>query len=210
MQSAPNPDVKSVGVSAVLAFLLLLATPLPAPAQPAESPQPPAASEAPAPETIEVAGPPPIPTAEIPARADEAVANVRRIEELLQPAPIVETIRTMVAERSPELIQLRGELAALDPRRTSLRRIEDSRLEWSALLARLEGWVQTVQARWTTLQSEREELQSTQELWQRTREAALAEAAPPEVLQRVDALLQRLSGIDGRIGTRGDTLATEI
>ncbi len=208
MQSAPNPDVKSVGVSAVLAFLLLLATPLPAPAQPAESPQPPAASEAPAPETIEVAGPPPIPTAEIPARADEAVANVRRIEELLQPAPIVETIRTMVAERSPELIQLRGELAALDPRRTSLRRIEDSRLEWSALLARLEGWVQTVQARWTTLQSEREELQSTQELWQRTREAALAEAAPPEVLQRVDALLQRLSGIDGRIGTRGDTLAT--
>ena len=189
-----------------LGVLLLLA--YPAAAQPDQEPAEPsvAAQEAAAATPALL----PIPQAEIPTRADEVAANVRRVGALVEPTTEVAAIGTAIPNQAGEIVELRVTLAAIDPSRTSARRIEDQRVEWSELQGTLDGWMAVLQARWRTLQSELAELLNTHRRWDLTRLAAVSQEAPPEVLQLIDITLALLSDAEADIRARSDAVASLI
>ena len=154
--------------------------------------------------------PVPIPVADIPARAEEVTANVRRVETLVQPQQAVETIASALGEQTTRIIELRTVLNAIDPSRASVERIEDQRVEWGELEETFGGWMTVLQGRWTELQSERTELRDTQRLWTLSRTHAVADEAQAEVLQRIDTILSSLAQAEANVQGRSDVLGGMI
>ena len=164
----------------------------------------------PAPAEADAPQPVPILVADIPARAQEVNANVRRIETLVQPQQAVETIASALGEQTTHIVELRTVLNAIDPSRASVERIEDQRVEWGELEETFGGWMTVLQGRWTELQSERTELRDTQRLWTLSRTHAVADEAQPEVLQRIDTILSSLAQAEANVQGRSDVLGGMI
>ena len=195
-----------------LGVILLLASP--AAAQPDQEPAEPsvAAQEA----AAATSAPLPIPQADIPTMAGEVAANARRVGALVEPTTEVAAIETAIPDQAAGIVELRTALFAIDPNRTSVRRIDDQRVEWSELQGTLDGWMEVLQARWRTLQLEQAELLDTHRRWDLTREAAVSavsavsQEAPLEVLQRIDTTLESLSDAEASIRERSDAVANLI
>jgi small-conductance mechanosensitive channel len=186
-----------------LVLFLPLAAPL-AVAQEESQPAPtPPAQEVPAAPEEPVA----IPAIDVPSRADELVADLRRVEVVLQPRNEVETIRETLDERKGALVALHAELDGIDADRVSTRVLEDHRLKWVQLQGQAESWMSALQDRWKALQQEREALEKARRQWELTRAVATEQEFPPELLQRIEGILERLSDIEGRIRERSDGLA---
>ncbi len=164
----------------------------------------------PAPIPAVPAEPVPIPASDIPSRADEVIAELRRVDALLEPSDEVALIRTTVDEKKDELVALHSELDGLDEDRVSTRVLDDHRLKWVKFQAQVADWMSSLQTRWKSLTEEREALGRTRRQWEATRELATSEEFSPELLQRIDAIRERLSDIDGRIRERSDGVAAVI
>ena len=154
--------------------------------------------------------PAPVPVADIPARAAEVTANVRRIEALVQPQSVVEAIETAMAEQASEVVERRTALTALGQGRASVERVEDQRIEWAQIEAALDRWMRVLQTRWSSLQAERSELRNTRALWTLTRQNAASEEVQPQVLQQIDTVLGELARADSNLGERIDVVAAMI
>ncbi len=177
------------------------------PVHPAAAQQEP---QKPVPAPVVPAEPVPIPASDIPSRADEVAADMRRVEALLEPSDEVGLIRSIVDEKKDELVALHSELDGLDVDRVSTRVLDDHRLKWVKFQSQVAGWMSVLQVRWKSLAAEREALGRTQLQWEATRKVATSEEFAPELLQRIDGILERLSGIDGRIRERSDGVAAVI
>ena len=154
--------------------------------------------------------PVPIPISDIPARANEVSANVRRIATLVLPQDSVLSIEAAMAEQAAELVELRAMLNAFDPNRVSVGRVDDQRVAWTELQRTVNGWMTVLEGRWTALQSERSELREARDLWELTRDNAVSDDAQPEVVQRVDTILASLTRAEAGIDERSNTLAVMI
>ncbi len=190
------------------AFLLFLSVPVAAAQQEPEQAATPPAQGTPAPATP--AEPVPIPGVDIVSRADEVATDLRRLDTLLTPSNEVEAIRTVLDERKGELAALRSELDEIDVDRVSTRVLEDHRLKWVKFQDQVNEWMSAIENRWKTLRQEREELGKKRRQWELTREVATNEEFSPELLQRIDGILERLSEMEGRIRERSDGVASII
>ena len=103
-----------------------------------------------------------IPVSDIPARADEVAANVRRVEAFVEPQDAVVAIAEAIPDKARQIVELRTALGALDPNRVSVERIADQRVEWTAVERTLTDWNLVLQTRWTALRAERTELRDTE------------------------------------------------
>jgi small-conductance mechanosensitive channel len=193
--------VKSLSLFWVLSASTLLFV---QPAEAQEEPQPaPAAPDVP----IE---PVPIPASDIPSRADEVVAEQRRVDVLLEPSDEVESIRSMLDSKQGELLALRTELDAIDEDVISTRMLADHRLKWVKFQSQIAESMSVLQGRWRSLTEEREAVWRTREQWQVTLEIATSEEFSPELLQRIDSILERLNDMEERIRERSDAVAAVI
>ena len=71
-----------------------------------------------------------IPASDIPSRSDEVLADLRRVEALLEPSYEVQAIRSTIDEQKDVLVALHSELDGIDPQRVSTRVLDDHRLKW--------------------------------------------------------------------------------
>jgi small-conductance mechanosensitive channel len=197
-----------------LALLLLLSPPAPAVAA-GQSPVPtqvaPPDQEAGAEQAAEgpEAGPEalrPIEEGEIPLRAEHVEADLRRIEQLVEPTSEILRIEAAFTAREVEIVRLRAALDMVDPMQISSRRLEELRLPWLQLEGELTAWSSAVQRRFDTLQEERERLRAARALWELTAAAADAAGANPEVLQRTDAVLAQVVDVEARVRERGNAV----
>jgi small-conductance mechanosensitive channel len=148
-----------------------------------------------------------IPAIDVPSRADELVADLRRLEVVLQPQNEVESIRDILEERKGVLVALHAELDGIDVDRVSTRVLEDHRLKWVKFQSQIESWMSALQDRWKALQQERESLEKARRQWELTSEVATEQEFPPELVQRTEDILGRLADMEGRIRQRSDGLA---
>lgn len=151
-----------------------------------------------------------IPASDIPSRADEVSADLRRIEALLEPIDEIEALRTEIEARKDVVVTLHAELDALGSDSVSARMLEDHRLKWVKLQAQLDTWMAGLQQRWRVLQEEREGLERTSAQWEATREAGASEDFSAELLQPIDAILERLRTVAALGRERIDGLASVI
>ncbi len=196
-----NRSSRTFGFSILIVFLLIAVKPARASQQ----------TEPPAQELIAVPSEPvPIPGSDIPSRADEVLADLRRVEALLAPSYEIEAIRSTVDERKNMLVALHAELDGIDADRVSTRVLEDHRLKWVKFQETVGEWTSALQERWKTLQREREALGQTRRQWEATREVGTKEAFSPELLQRIDGILERVSDVQRQIRERSDGVAAVI
>jgi hypothetical protein len=146
--------------------------------------------------------PQPILEGEIQDRADLVVADLRRIEALLQPAASSARVDATLSDREAAIVLLRGQLDRIDPARISTRRLRDKRLPWLELRAELEGWATAVRDRFRILQEERERLREERSRWEVTAESVDAEELAPELVRRIDTFLGRVRDVEGRVRER--------
>jgi len=143
---------------------------------------------------------------EIPSRAELVAADLRRIEALLQPAAEIERIESAFSAREVGIVRLLATLDAVDPSRTSTRRLEDLRLPWLELNNELVAWSAVVRGRYSTLQVERERLGEIRARWDRTVLEADSDELSPSMLQRVEDVLARVVDVEARTRERRNDL----
>ncbi len=88
--------------------------------------------------------------------------------------------------------------------------LEDHRLKWVKLRAQLDAWMAGLQEGWKLLQGERERLGETEVQWEVTREVAASQDFSAELLQRIDAILERLRAVEAISRERSNDLASVI
>ncbi|MCH7750407.1 MAG: mechanosensitive ion channel [Acidobacteria bacterium] len=170
--------------------------------RPAGAGQPPtdtaveAESAQPAPD---VAEPQPVLEGEIPVQADLVLADLRRVETLLEQTDEIDEIEVAWDAKAEAIVALHGELDGIDADTVSNRRLEDHRIRWVETSDDLAPWAAILQARLALLQSEREDLRDHRLRWELTRERAAADDLTPELLGRIDVLLARVVDIELRV-----------
>ena len=180
-----------------LAALFLLVSP----ALGQEAPEAPAATEE---------GPVAIPLAVVAPRAEELAANLRRIEALLEPSDDVAAIDAALSERSDTFVELRRKLDDLDSSDVSVRMLDDHRLSWMEQDEMLADGLSSLQERWQSLTQEGERLDATKRRWGATRERAVADDAPAEMLAHIDTQLERIAEVEAKLEIRGVAVAVVL
>ena len=151
-----------------------------------------------------------IPLAVVAPRAEELATNLRRIEALLDRSDDVAVIEAAVSERSDTFGELRRELDDLDSSEVSVRMLDDHRLSWMEQDAMLADGLSRLQERWESLTQEGEELDATNRRWRATRERAVAEDAPAEMLAHIDTQLERIAEVEAKLEVRGVAVAAVL
>jgi potassium-dependent mechanosensitive channel len=140
-----------------------------------------------------------IPIPALPARAEEAAALIRGVDEALQPRPEIDAIARRLPEQA-ERLRRDVELArrALDdgPTLTALASLADvlqnrrrELVEWNETLARHA----------TQLEQLVERLTAMRDMWARTHDEARGSDAPAPVLARIDEVRRDLDGARTRV-----------
>ena len=177
---------------------LLLALPLSTPPLQARSQQARAGQD-----TAQVPSPPAvIPVSGILQRADVAQSALRVLQDRLGQRDAA----TTVIESLPAFIETLN--AALeDPiyspgEGASLRTLDGTRRRWAPFQARLSSWKGVLDPRAQVLAAQRDSLLQTRQIWERTRVAAIEEAAPEALLGRTASLLAEIDDTYGRLNER--------
>ncbi len=135
---------------------------------------------------------------------------MRRIEALLEPSVEVAAIEAVVSAQADTFVELRRELDDLDSSEVSVRMLDDHRLAWSEQDAMLADGLSRLQERWQSLTHEGEELDETKRRWIATRESAIAEDAPTEMLSHIDTQLERIAEVEAKLEERGVAVAAVL
>ena len=164
---------------------------------------PPPLQAEPVAETRQVAPPlQPIGEGDISTRADLVSADLRRIEQLIDPTEGVLRIEGGLNERVADIISLRQKLDEAVASRISFAWLENQRLLWMQSEAELSTWTELAGERFRTLQGERERLRDMRELWELTeREVDFTELGP-ELLPRVQGVIARIIDVEARVRQR--------
>ncbi len=161
-------------------------------------------STQPAPDVAETQ---PVLEGDIPVQADLVLADLRRVEALLQQTDEIDEIEAAWDAEAEAIVALHAELDGVDSDHVSIRRVEDHRLRWVQTSDTLAPWAAILQARFALLQSEREELRDRRLRWELTRERAVADDLATELLGRIDLLLARVVDIEARLRERQNAVA---
>jgi potassium efflux system protein len=149
----------------------------------------------------------PIDPGTIPPRADFVAADLRRIEELIVPDPVIVRIGEALDARDVVVVALLARLDSIDAGEISIRQIEDQRLPWLELLTEVEGWGGLARARLIDLQRERERIAEERALWELTLQGAEDAEIPPELVGRIETTLTRLRDVESRVREARDGMS---
>ncbi|MEE8131085.1 MAG: hypothetical protein V3T48_12390, partial [Vicinamibacterales bacterium] len=177
---------------------------------PAGAGQPPAVGGESTQPALDVAETQPVLEGDIPVQADLVIADLRRVEALLQQTDEVDEIEAAWDAEAEAIVALHAELDGIDSDQVSNRRLEDHRIRWIETSDNLAPWAALLQARFALLQSEREELREHRLRWELTRERATADDLGPELLGRIDVLLARVVDIESRVRERRNAVGAVI
>lgn len=151
-----------------------------------------------------------IPLTDVAARSEELSTNLRRVEALLEPNYEIQAIEAAVGEAGDVLAELRLKLDAVNDDEISMRMLADHRQVWAQFDGRLAVWMAELQERWQTLAQEGTELSAARDEWRITREDAIEDDAPAEIIEQIDRLLGRLDVVDERLAERGEAIGSVL
>jgi small-conductance mechanosensitive channel len=167
------------------------------------------------PAAAQESGPPPpapvastpvaIPTAEIPARAEAAMTQLRTLAEQLKTEAGVTEIKAALPERE----RLLDEARQRDSGRMSrfgLRQLEDVRQSWLRRKSEVEAWSAVVQARLDTVAQDQKTLDAMEAEWRATRASLHPGTKPPLLEQRTRAVVAELARTRTALNTQFDEL----
>jgi potassium efflux system protein len=185
--------VTATRLSSALAVLMLLAqilagaqTPPPRPASPAS---PPAASQtAPSP-----AAPQPIPVPDIAARAEDALGEIRQLENRLRVEDVMDAAAAAIPPLERETAYRQREMRQLKNLNPSLETVQEVEQELHDIELRVAPIMRELTRAALQLDRDLKELERIGATWNATIEAAVAAAAPEEVLGRAKDLNRALT-----------------
>ena len=144
----------------------------------------------------------PIAESDVPSRADTVTADLRRVEEFLQPQTAIFRIEELLDAREARIVDLLADLDRISRARMSSRRLSDQRVPWEELGDELAHWGKRVEDRYSALQIQRERMRDERELWQATRQTALGDELAPELQRRIEAILTRIGEVESLVRKR--------
>ncbi len=142
--------------------------------------------------TQEPAEPETIPLAEIPSRAEGALAFAVEIQSLLQLNSAVNAIEAQFPATVTSMDAAYADFRSLDLELASARRIRDLRQVWARHQATLTGMQSMLVPRREDLQESGSRLRNVQALWERTRDSVADVELPEGVGERLTEVLQSL------------------
>ena len=199
----------SRGIIVAAAALALLAL-LPGPCSRTASAQE-AAPAAPTP--TPTPAPTPIPAAEIPLRAEQTAVELRKLVMAAAPRDSVSKIESSAAEQQAKVKALAATTSQQVAHGASRSQLDDLSRRWQREEAILDGWLNTLQARSATLESDLARIRQITELWALTRDSAGEQDLPPALRSAVNAALAAAADAKAVVSRRRDavlTLQTEI
>ncbi|MDX2169362.1 MAG: mechanosensitive ion channel [Deltaproteobacteria bacterium] len=146
--------------------------------------------------------PPPIPLAEVAAKSDEVGVFLRQLDERLVSGPAIDAIVAGLPAVSQQIADRTTATQRALANNPGLREVDTLSNGWRALRDQVNDWTVTVTGRVNELEQEIAGLDGLRDIWRATREAAKAESAPPELIERTDTALGALQsarkGIEAR------------
>ena len=153
----------------------------------------------------------PIAVSDVPFRAEGTADAVRRVRALSEPSDTIQDLERALVDQVAVVRRLRFDLGAIDTRRTSVRHLDDHRIEWIELQARLAARRETLQDRWSALIAGRDELRREFGRWDATyREVALNTEEPVALLVSLGEILDSLDEATQTVQQRVDAIASLI
>jgi small-conductance mechanosensitive channel len=178
----------------LLLLLSLLAAPPPARSQstPTEIPATPT--------------PAPVPLQEVAERSQGVAALLRDIEDSLQPKPELAALREGLPKWTSRVDELQAESNAVlagSPSRIALDGIQGS---WTAATVQLNTWNELLTVYARELESRREQLIGIRAIWEATRDATRAEAAPAAIVERINQTLSAVRATRKKLESTRDEI----
>lgn len=173
----------------------------------AQEPTPPPPSQTPTP------APTPIPASDIPLRAEQAAVELRAMVMAAAPRDSVSKIEAGAVEQREKVTQLAATTKQQVAHGASRAQLDDLSRRWLREEAILDGWLSTLQARSTALESDLARVRQIADLWALTRDSAAEQDLPPALRSAIDASLDAAADARSVVSRRRDavlTLQTEI
>ncbi len=144
--------------------------------------------------------PRPIPISEVPLRADEAFSRMQALETQIRSDPDVSLIESNMPDELAAIASAHDRIGQIVLEHLSLRELRVLAELWRGHEDRLEGWGATFEHEWSELQSASSDVADIRASWDLTRDSAVADAdTPTEVLDRIDAVIERTETLDRAI-----------
>jgi hypothetical protein len=158
------------------------------PATPAETTE---ETTPPAPEVISVS--------EVPSSADKLLQAMTDIREDLEGGDVVTRARKLLEGSATELEELRTRLDAMLARRHTETELEGLGTRARGLADKLDAAAKELGAHGSQIEQWRQENQTRNEVWVRSRDLAGEETAPPAVMQRITDVLGAQSALEAQL-----------
>ena len=159
-------------------------------AQPA--PTPPTVAASPAPAEPNSTEPSAIPLAEVAVDAETVSAHLRDILAELSPDPITESVTEQLPVLTREIDARLRESRRIIAQRPSVEILRSIEAEWRRLRRNLSGWTADLTTRAMRIEREIVVVDGLEKTWDQTLDAAKSASAPPEVLRRIEAVVEQI------------------
>ena len=136
------------------------------------------------------ASPTPIPFSEVIAQAENASATLKEIASGITSDPATEAVEEKLPALNEEINARLEESAAVLEGATSLDRLRGFEADWRALTRDLPEWTSDLTVRGRKLDGDLRRLDELSERWQKTFDELARLETPPEVLARIQGILQ--------------------
>ncbi|HZM68834.1 MAG TPA: mechanosensitive ion channel domain-containing protein [Candidatus Cryosericum sp.] len=137
---------------------------------------------------------------EVPVATKQALNRLRHLETLLRTEPEETRIEQAMPPVALYLTHLQSQSPATRPEYLAPRELVDAEMRWRRHEAEVDAWQHALERRTRELDAAAAELRAMRAAWERTRTALATAAAPPALLDQIDALL-------GAVGATQEALA---
>ncbi len=144
-------------------------------------------------------GPAAIPIAEVPLRAEDALARMRGLEMQVGTDPDVRIIESDLPNELAAISSAHQRVGRIIPEHLSLRELRVLTEIWRGHEDRLAGWGGTFEHEWVELQAAGEAVSDIRADWELTRDSAAAGEAPVEVMDRIESVVDATESLDNAL-----------
>ena len=149
-----------------------------------------------------------VPTEGITLRVERTRAFLEELQSEMVSDSSLLTIQEGIPETERTLATLTARTETLLGTQVTEGPLQDLGIEWSRQATQLETWQQRLTGRTAQLNEDLETLRQEQGVWEATREEAIREGLPSEILDRVERLLADLAELEPRAMDRRDQFLT--
>jgi len=159
-------------------------------------------SPTPSPSATPTAASTAVPLPDIVAASDSASEGLNEIQSELSSNKTVDNITRELAATTQEIDARELETRRILRPGTPLEALGDFETRWQKLADQLTAWGRQLTDRATALDRELTQMSATRTTWKATLELARKSNAPPEVIQRIDQVLQRIDATEEMLKNR--------